>query len=202
MFRSAALATALVLFYALPATAESESDYARNGLYIGLGGSYAIYTELEDSTEDALFALGYVLTVDIENPVGLNARVGYRASPHFAVEGQFEWLSKADVAIAGVDLLTVDSWILTANSKYYPLTDRVQPFILAGLGVAQFHVEDKFGFGIEDRLTGFAFRVGGGVDFYATRNLVLAVDVSYVLGTGDINDIDFVSFGWGLQYRF
>ena len=86
MSRSAGIATALVLFFALPATAQEKSDYARNGLYIGFAGSYAIYTELEDSTEDALLALGYVVTVDIDNPLGLNARVGYRSGPHIALE--------------------------------------------------------------------------------------------------------------------
>ena len=97
---------------------------------------------------------------------------------------------------------TVDSWILTGNVKFYPLTDRVQPFILAGLGLAQVKVEDSLGLGIEETESDFALRFGGGVDYYATRNIVLSVDVSYVLPTGDIDRSDYVSFGWGLQYRF
>jgi len=203
MSRRAGLATALVLFCAVPATAQEEDDYARSGLYIGFAGSYAIYTELEDHNEDRfLLALGYAVNVDIENPIGFSTRVGYRVTPFFALEGQFEFLSKANFSVNGINLFKFDSWILTANSKLYLLPDRLQPFLLAGLGFMEIEVEDTFGIGVEDPSMEFAARLGGGVDYYATRNIVLSIDVSYVLPTGDIDRSDFVSFGWGLQYRF
>ena len=39
-------------------------------------------------------------------------------------------------------------------------------------------------------------------DVYITRNFYAAVDASYVLPTGDVDDFDLVSIGWGLGYRF
>ncbi len=53
-----------------------------------------------------------------------------------------------------------------------------------------------------DRFTGFAARFGGGIDIYATENFVVAFVVDYVFPAGDVKDLDYVSVGWGFQYRF
>jgi hypothetical protein len=45
-------------------------------------------------------------------------------------------------------------------------------------------------------------RFGGGVEFYLTDYLYLHADTSYVLGTGDVSDLDYISVGWGLGCRF
>ncbi len=45
-------------------------------------------------------------------------------------------------------------------------------------------------------------RLGGGLDFYATKSIVLSLGVDYVLPFGDVEDFDYVSLGWGLEYRF
>lgn len=50
--------------------------------------------------------------------------------------------------------------------------------------------------------SGFAARFGGGIDIYITRNFYGALDASYVLPTGDVDDFDMVSIGWGFGYRF
>jgi hypothetical protein len=48
----------------------------------------------------------------------------------------------------------------------------------------------------------FAARFGGGLDFYVDPNIVITLDSSYVLPTGDAEDLDHVTISLGIQYRF
>lgn len=81
----------------------------------------------------------------MDNPLGIDARAGYRIDPALAAELQFEWLSKANIDTSGLDVAELGSWVLTANAKGYILTHlmhdfgvtRVQPFALFGLGLMQ-----------------------------------------------------------------
>ncbi len=66
------------------------------------------------------------------------------------------------------------------------------------------HVDakDKLSLGLRAKGEDFAARFGGGVDVYLHRNLLFALDTSYVLPTGDADGLDHVSFSLGFQYRF
>jgi hypothetical protein len=46
----------------------------------------------------------------------------------------------------------------------------------------------------------FALRIGGGVDHYLTKNVVVGVDVDYVVSPS--LDVGYVLVGGGVQYRF
>ena len=48
----------------------------------------------------------------------------------------------------------------------------------------------------------FAMRFGGGIDLYATKNVVVSLEADYVLPVSSLSDLDYVSIGWGFQYRF
>ena len=50
--------------------------------------------------------------------------------------------------------------------------------------------------------TDFATRRGMGIDFYVTKHIVVGADASYVLPLGNVRDLDYVSIGLGLEYRF
>ena len=82
------------------------------------------------------------------------------------------------------------------NGKAFVLTERFQPFLMIGLG----------GMGVRGDAdsgdSGFAARFGGGIDIYITRSFYGALDASYVLPTGDVDDFDLVSIGWGFGFRF
>jgi opacity protein-like surface antigen len=184
---------AFIACMAAPAVAMAQADYARDGAYLGLAGSVGIYTEAEDDLED------FFGDADIDPAVGLNVRAGYRMHPHFALEGEFEWLSEADIEVGGQDVATVQSFTGTVNGKGYLLKGRVQPFALIGLGGMGVRVE---GGGGSDAEGGFAARFGGGVDIYITENFLAAIDASYMLPTGNADGADFVSIGWGFGYRF
>jgi hypothetical protein len=111
-FAATATRDALVVTIALlsSSVAPAQPDYARNGAYLGLGGTFAAYTEVEDEIEKSLASLGYLIPIEVDNPLGLNTRVGYRAHPHFSAELEFEWLSQADVSVPGFGALVgIDS---------------------------------------------------------------------------------------------
>ena len=188
-----ALALLLAAFAGLPALADTE--YTRPGGYIGLGGSFVIDSSaISDLTE---------------NSMGITTRLGYRFTPNIALEGQFEWVDGFDITVAGVDVGRLESWSLTGNLKGLLMTGRIQPFGLIGMGVMRTRFVD-FGAGLPAPFdqysnvtsSGFAMRFGGGVEFYATRNIVVSLDGSYVLPTGNVQDLDYGSIGFGAQWRF
>jgi opacity protein-like surface antigen len=165
-------------------SAYGQADYARNGPYLGLAGTFAA-----ENFSD-------VGGLDFDESLGINTRLGYRLHPNFSAELQGEWLDGFDAQF-GMEL---EAWAITANGKAHLLTGQIQPFVLVGLGVmhADLTIPGFLSAGDED----FAARFGGGIEFYLTENIVAALDATYVLPAGDLKDLDYVSFGWGLQYRF
>lgn len=187
--RCFALVAILVALVASSA-ARAQDDFARNGVYAGLAGSLGIYTSEDDLGNN----------VDIDPAVGLNARLGYRLHPHVAVEGEFEWLSEADVEVGNLDAGTIQTWTFGAGAKAYALTGRLQPYFAFSLGGMVLQAEAG---SADKEKAAFAPRVGGGIDIYITRNLYGNLGISYVIPTSDsLDQFDFVSFAWGLGYRF
>jgi len=124
-----------------------------------------------------------------------------------------------------------DIWAITANVKIYPPfegwlkpLERFQPFAKVGLGVlhSKFSTEVEsegltttntaetqevpadFRLKSSDSNIDGALRVGGGIDIYATRNLVAEINTTYVLPFSDVGFLktDYVSVQWRLVYRF
>ncbi len=185
-----ALAPTILLFASGSAYAQTDygggPDYARNGVYLGLGGTYAI--ENYQNTGG----------LSIDDGLGINSRLGYRFHPRFSVELAFEWIDEFE--IEGTSF-RVETWILTGNAKVHFLTGLIQPFGLVGVGVMHADLRGG-GLGSITDDEDFAARFGGGVDLYASEHIVIAVEASYVRPTGDVDDLDYVSIGWGLHYRF
>ena len=133
--------------------------------------------------------------------LGFNFRVGYRIIPHFAIEAMGERVDKFDLTNAqGKD---IDTWTGTINGKAFILTDRFQPYGLFGVGFMRAHatfIDSIFGSSGSD--TDLALRFGGGLDSYITEHWVANLEISYVLPTGDVDGLDYISLGGGLQYRF
>jgi len=169
---------------------EQAPDYARRGWYVG-GGVVGAFEE---------FDLGSA--ADQSNFVGYGFRGGYRVHPRIAAEMSFERYTKADLDVLGQSALEIDGWSLTANAKGYALTGRVQPYALLGLGTLYLNVEDQLGLGLSDDQAAFALRFGGGIDAYVTRHIVLNVEASYLLPTGDLDDFPLVPLSGSFQYRF
>jgi opacity protein-like surface antigen len=162
------------------------ADYGRNGVYLGLAGTYAI--ENFQNTGP----------LSIDDGLGINGRLGYRFHPHFSVELAFEWIDEFEIEGTA---FRVETWTLTGNAKLHFLTGQIQPFVLAGLGVMRADLRGG-GVGSITDDEDFVARFGGGVDLYASEHIVIAVEASYVRPTDGVDDLDYVSLGWGLQYRF
>ena len=171
--------------------------HAREGLYVGLGGLFA----LENFDRDAAIeGADTNLKIGADNAGGFELRGGYRLHPNFAGELLFQYYGGFSVNKRSDDESNKEDdhfngWSLTLNAKGYPLLGRIQPYALGGFGTLGFPEKRGPDFG-------FVARLGGGVDFYLSEALVLAVEAAYVLPAGSIDDYQFATFGVGIQYRY
>jgi opacity protein-like surface antigen len=126
-----------------------------------------------------------------------------------------------------------DIWTLTTNVKIYPFTGRFQPFAVGGVGLQQSKLDvDIVTSGVttealnpqpppdpplvlpdigadfrirkrNSKVDG-AVRVGGGIDVYATSNIVGSLSVTYVHPFSQVGTLrtDYVSLVWRVLYRF
>jgi opacity protein-like surface antigen len=214
--RMAALAGLATAVAALPVFAAEEEEeeeeeqeeevswYAENGLYLVGAAMYGFPTDegqLEDRVEDAIE--GPSSARDVRGSFGFDTRLGYRVDPRAAIEGQFVWIRSFDVrADTAGGTVEAEARFLatTANAKIFLLTDRVQPYVVAGIGWGWSHLQVP---GTTDERDGnFVARAGAGVDLYGSRFVALNLEASYLLADTDIDPFDHVSIGAGLTLRF
>jgi opacity protein-like surface antigen len=161
-------------------------DFARNGWYLGGYGVYA-------------FDMYRGTNINFDGSPGANVRIGYRGYKWFALEAEVEWISGFDSNKGGgIDSRTI---IGGFNGRFYPIGGRFQPYALVGVNGMNVRVDNDAG-GSDSNDTDFAFRGGLGIDIYAHRNIVVGIEGSYVWGVGDVWEMDYVSVGAGILYRF
>lgn len=190
----------------------SENSYARRGWLLGLSGVYAADTKEDDLESSLGNPAGAPVNLSIKNTFGVKGQAGYRCHPRFSAEVEVEWLDEFEgtVFLGGAvgEKVSIDlePLVVTTNLKGYALTGRYQPFVLVGGGamVVEANLKDHSGLGLSqtETMRGVVMRFGGGLDFYATEQMVLTVGVDYVLPFGELEDFDYVSIAWGLRYRF
>jgi len=176
---------------------EEDGDYARSGLYVGGGLVGGFTTRLEGQ----LTEIPGVDNVEVDPSVGLAGRLGARITPHLALEAHYEWMEDFETSVDGIEIAETRTQALTGDVKGYLSTGRVQPYLSAGLGFLSAKSDDPVT-AFQKTDTDFAARFGGGVEFYVTENIGLSVDSSYVIPTGDVEDLDYVSVGAGVFFRF
>ena len=206
-----------------------QDPFDRPGFYTGIGGSYQynvfnsrIEDVIEDEVDDAL--PGANSSFDLDDSGGLNALLGYRVASWFALELQYEWVDEYDIkgsteipVPASGDLYSIEGHTLTANTKWIIPFWRIQPYFLLGGGVAISKVDNGSLASVLNALGGDiddgthakpAARTGLGLDLYITQHIVINAQASAVLTTlkepdiGDIDDLNYMTFAAGLQYRF
>jgi opacity protein-like surface antigen len=203
--RTGALVGIVLLGIALAGSAAA-GDFDRFGPYVEAGGSYA--TALwEDPLENEID-----VSVDVDDGIGANGRVGLRIFSGLAVEAQYEWISPYDVSIAGVDSFDVETHVLTANAKLLMPWWRLQPYLLAGVGFADAKLEDKLGLGLSEHETQLAARGALGFDLYLTEHIALFAEGGVVVidqkidtglpGTDPIDPVLYTGAQAGLMFRF
>jgi hypothetical protein len=168
---------------------EEEVDYHRRGVYLGLAGSWAV--EKFDDDND----------INIEDSVGVNARVGYHALSWLSLEAQAEYLPKFEIDF-GPDTGDLAVWLAGANLRLNLPTDLIQPYALLGGGYMGADLSGAGTGGRDYDGNGGFGRVGGGVEFYFWPFLALDAGVTYVIPAGDVQDLQFLSIHWGAIYRF
>jgi len=192
-----------VLLLAGPAFSE-DADYVRKGYYLGASAVGGYYSRYDHEVERQLQVLGYTVHATQDTTAGFKLYGGYRVGAPFAIEAQFEMLPNGDVdqKVAG-SLADLKTWFLSVNGKVFILPpSRFQPFVLAGFGNMEARVDRTYGPNIDKTHDGFASRFGVGIDIYITEHIVSSTGADYILPTGNVEYLDYISFGTGLQYRF
>jgi len=182
---------------------ERVSDFARSGPYLQVGGVYAF-----ENIDADVFVSGFpappggeFVGGNWDDSWGYEIRGGYRVNPWVAVELEWEHYLDFDFDSAsgypgtrsvGKDL---ESYILTANGKVYPVHGRFQPYALIGMGWQNGQMErSQLAPGGTDDFDhdALAFRFGAGLDVYFTDMIGMAAEAGYVLPvTGELSDQDF-----------
>jgi opacity protein-like surface antigen len=181
----------ILLLFALASRAQA-SDFDRTGVYAGLSGSYAIDKGIEGDLEGA----------DVAGSFGIQGRLGYRFHSHFAAEVHAEYLFGFDAEIEGVGSLSYEALVATTNVKLFLATTDIQPYALVGMGLLYSGAEGSSGSGLSAYAVGPAFRAGGGLDFYFSDSIVVNLDVTYLFPFANARGLDYLSIGFGVQYRF
>ena len=100
-----------------------------------------------------------------------------------------------------------ETMVVTVNTKAYATTGRVQPFGLFGAGFMRTELKHRRQITdikiFDDTSAAFTLRLGGGVDFYITKHIVMSAGAHYILPFGGkLDKMDMLMYNMGLQYRF
>jgi opacity protein-like surface antigen len=181
---------------------EAGKAFTRRGPLVGAALAYAVDVFESNAESKIRRRAGSDLNLSVKDSFGFKGRLGYRCGRYWSAETQVEWLSGFDGTVfqdgvGKAESMDFEPVVVTANARgYVPLwDDRLQPFGLFGAGLVT--VKTK----VSDNL-GLDLRIGGGVDFYATPNIVLTFETDYVQGFGNLDDFEYLSIGTGLQYRY
>jgi hypothetical protein len=160
----------------------------------------------------------------------VKGRGGYRCHSRYSVGATFEYFGGFDtewLGTLGQGSDDIDIFVTTVDIKGYLLTGRYQPYLLLGGGTMNVSTKvtnpngingategpqppegdpplfPTFGPVIQNRsYTDFVFRFGGGFDVYATDNIVVNLDVNYLVPLGDVSGVGMYTVGGGIEYRF
>ena len=176
-------------------TGDTNEDANRPGFYLGLAGTWGL-EKFQDTNN-----------INVNDSIGFNARAGYRALSWLSAEVQGEWLAKFDVDLGPEDG-KVEMHLIGANLRLNLPTGLIQPYALLGGGYMHAQLQDVHQGNIQKSFQdgadgdGAFGRFGGGMEFYPFPWLAVDMGIAYVVPTGDVKNLDFLSITWGALYRF
>ena len=162
-----------------------------------------------------------------DNSWSVSGRGGYRCHPRFSVGASLEGFGGFDTQWSGV-LGTggddIDIFAATVDIKGYLLTGRYQPYLLLGGGTMKISTKVTNPTGIvgtvpngapppdnfalrgpktqSRKYTDFVVRLGGGIDVYTTKHVVVNIGATYLFPLGEVSDVEMFTVGGGIEYRF
>jgi opacity protein-like surface antigen len=228
------------LFYTvfLVATSSHARDSAGKNVYLGIGGSYAV----EDFQHDDIdFDDTFSVKVDFDDSWGLDLKCGFHVNDFISLEAVYNHCAEFNTDESLSESTTVDSTTVGGNIAVEGGLDintvmlagklsvpwKIRPFIVAGAGlmhaglrgevtasVSVDGVSESVYVSDSDSDTQGCAKFGGGFDFFATDNVSVGVEGSYVFGFDDATfaldsfsdeiliDIRYYSFTLGVAYHF
>jgi opacity protein-like surface antigen len=184
-----ALCACIFVVAAAAAAAEeaavADVDYTRTGPYVSVGGAYAINA--------------YRGLPDFDDTWAVNGRIGYRVTRHWALEFEFEYAHEFTSKSAPIHN---SYYVPGVNVKYYFLEDRFQPYILGGVNFAVSKANGELNSRHSARGADWSFRMGGGLNIFATEKIAFYVEGTYLWGVGDLWNLDYAPVGAGIEYHF
>jgi opacity protein-like surface antigen len=197
----------------------NDDPYSRRGWIFGVGGVYGI-EDFDDpakgSGQDVLEPPPVKYSTD--NSFALAGGLGYRCHKYISTEVGFELFGidefDGEYKQSGFGKMAdvvVNPLVITVDTRgYYPI-GRYQPYAVLGTGVMMAEIKPQHGVNVHTgepaplsntNDASFTMRFGGGIDVYATENIVVRGEASYVLPTGHLHDLKYVSIGLGVHWRF
>lgn len=184
-------------------------DFERPGVY--LSGSWSLIGEqfgddLNDELEEAFEFDSASLSTDHDDVY--SGAIGLRFNPRFALElvgENYDDLSSEEtgVTIDGLSSGDLELWSVMLMGKLYMLTERFQPYLMAGAGYIRGELESG---PLDETADSALGRVGLGVETYLNENLAVGVFGAYsrVIGDDefDNDELAFFNVGASLMVRF
>lgn len=171
---------------------EEKRDPDRSGPFMGIGFSLAGLTDLDD-----LVPSGSQIDIDSSIGIGVNGYGGYRFGRWVAVDVDLEIL-RHDITTTGVGGPAIDvedtTYALTGGVRAYFARSRNADFY-ARVGGGM--LNDKPG---EEYV--FTWKAALGVDLYWTEKIGVNLNGAYVIPTGELRRLDYVSGNVSAFYRF
>lgn len=185
------MAAALLVAAAGTARADEEAKpFGGQAPYASFGGVFGI------ENNSSSLGSGVSDYGGLSDSGGYDIRVGYNLRDWVAIEG--EWQSLLSFSTDGVDPFTlnnlpaVEARMLSFNGRFMPLSGRVQPYGLLGMG--WYNVQaDRVANNLHE--SAFAMRFAVGVLAYITERTGVAIEAAYILpvtgtlGGGDRFDL-------------
>jgi hypothetical protein len=177
--------------------ADAGDEYARVGGYWGIGGAHVFSNYGYELTGGLLAGRKAV----VEDAPALNARLGYRAHPNLAFDLVFDWITAHQVEgpLNGFRIGDIENYMLTGNVKVLPLTGRIQPFAIAGIGALLTRREIG---NVRHIFIPVATRLGAGVDIYINPSFAVSLEGAYSLTLTYPYDTRFAIVGGNIQYHW
>lgn len=195
-----AVTTALLVFTAGTVHAEDEAvaaSYTGNAPYVSLGGVFA-FENVSGSAQG---------NGNIGNSGGYDLRAGYNLFEMFAAEIQWQSLLNFDRSgfdpVTNSDLSSLEARMLSFNGRFSPLSGRVQPYGLMGLGWVNVRSDRQ---AVDVSQSAFGMRFALGVAAYLTERTGVALEAAYILpltGTlGGGDSFDMIPLTASIFFRF